>query len=211
MRSDRFHHSNSPSSPIRSLCVFCGASSGLEAAYASAATGFGGLLAKENIELVWGGGNVGLMGKVADGVLAGGGKTFGVIPSFMAERELAHPQATEMVVVDSMHARKAAMADRADGFVALPGGFGTLDELFEILTWAQLHIHTKPVGLLNVRGFFDPLLAMVRHMSVEGFVKTHHLDLLHVEEDPRRLLESMRAHAAPQGDWLGLKLAPESR
>ena len=196
---------------MRSICVFCGASSGLDASYASAAAGFGALLAQEKIELVWGGGNVGLMGILADGVLAGGGSTYGVIPSFMAERELAHPQANEMVVVDSMHARKAAMADRADGFVALPGGFGTLDELFEILTWAQLHIHAKPVGLLNVRGFFNPLLAMVRHMSAEGFVKAHHLDLLHVDEDPWRLLESMRAHAAPQGDWLGLKLAPESR
>ena len=196
---------------MRSICVFCGASSGLDAAYAAAAAGFGGLLAQEGIELVWGGGNVGLMGVLADGVLAGGGRTYGVIPSFMADRELAHPLATEMVVVDSMHARKAAMADRADGFVALPGGFGTLDELFEIITWAQLHIHTKPVGLLNVRGFFDPLLAMVRHMSAEGFVKAHHLDLIHVAEDPKRLLESMRAHAAPQGDWLRQKLAPESR
>ena len=196
---------------MRSICVFCGASSGLDAVYASAAAGFGRLLAQENIELVWGGGDVGLMGILADGVLAGGGQTYGVVPSFMAERELAHPQATEMLIVDSMHARKAAMADRADGFVALPGGFGTLDELFEIITWAQLHIHAKPVGLLNVRGFFDPLLAMVRHMSAEGFIKSHHLDLVHVAEDPKQLLQSMRAHTAPQGDWLGLKLAPDSR
>lgn len=196
---------------MRSICVFCGASAGHDAGYASAAASFGQLLASEGIELVWGGGNVGLMGIVADSVLAEGGRTYGVIPSFMAERELAHPQATEMVVVDSMHARKAAMADRADAFVALPGGFGTLDELFEIVTWAQLHIHAKPVGLLNVRGFFDPLLSMVRHMSAEGFIKAPHLGLLHVAGDSAQLLRAMRAHSAPQGDWLGNKLAPDAR
>ena len=196
---------------MRSICVFCGASSGGDARYAAAAASFGRLLAEENIELVWGGGHVGLMGVVADGVLEAGGRVFGVIPTFMAERELAHPQASEMVVVDSMHARKAAMADRADGFVALPGGFGTLDELFEIVTWAQLHIHSKPVGLLNINGFFDPLLAMVRHMSAEGFVKPDHVELLHVAEAPAQLLQSMRAYSAPQGDWLKQKLSPDGR
>ena len=169
------------------------------------------MLADEGIELVWGGGNVGLMGVLADAVLAAGGRAYGVIPSFMAERELAHPQATELAVVDSMHTRKAAMADRADAFVALPGGFGTLDELFEIVTWAQLHIHAKPVGLLNVQGFFDPLLAMVRHMSEAGFVKPQYLGLLHVGADGPGLLRAMRAYAAPQGDWVAQKLAPGAR
>lgn len=192
---------------MRSICVFCGSSSGRDAAYSAAATSFGELLASQNIELVWGGGNVGLMGIVADSVLAEGGKAYGVIPSFMADRELAHPQATELAVVGSMHIRKAAMADRADGFVALPGGFGTLDELFEIITWAQLHIHAKPIGLLNVRGFFDPLLAMVKHMSQEGFIKVPHLDLIHVADDSATLLQMMRAHTAPRGDWLGHKLS----
>ena len=196
---------------MRSVCVFCGASSGHDPAYALAARRFGEVLAQRGIELVWGAGNVGLMGVLADAVLSHGGRAVGVIPDFMVERELAHTAASEILIVDSMHARKAAMADRADGFVALPGGFGTLDELFEIITWAQLHIHAKPVGLLNVRGFFDPLLAMIRHMSAEGFIKSHHLDLVHVAEDPKRLLQSMRAHTAPQGDWLGLKLAPDSR
>ena len=196
---------------MRSICVFCGASAGRDAAYAAAATAFGGLLAGEGIELVWGGGNVGLMGVLADAVLGAGGRAYGVIPSFMAERELAHPQATEMRVVDSMHARKAAMADRADAFVALPGGFGTLDELFEIVTWAQLHIHAKPVGLLNVQGFYDPLLAMARHMSAAGFVKPQHLGLLHVAADAPGLLRSMRGYAAPEGDWLAQKLAPDAR
>lgn len=196
---------------MRSICVFCGASAGREAAYAAAAAAFGRLLAGEGIELVWGGGNVGLMGMLADAVLGAGGRAYGVIPSFMAERELAHPQATEMRVVDSMHARKAAMADRADAFVALPGGFGTLDELFEIVTWAQLHIHAKPVGLLNVQGFYDPLLAMARHMSAAGFVKPQHLGLLHVAADGAGLLRSMRGYAAPEGDWLAQKLAPDAR
>lgn len=196
---------------MQSICVFCGSSSGHDAAYAAAAMSFGELIARQGIELVWGGGNVGLMGVVADSVLAEGGNAYGVIPSFMADRELAHPQATELEVVSSMHTRKAAMADRADGFVALPGGFGTLDELFEIITWAQLHIHSKPVGLLNVRGFFDPLLAMVRHMSDEGFIKAKHLSLIHVADDPATLLESMLAHTAPGGDWLGQKLSPAER
>lgn len=193
---------------MRSICVFCGSSSGHEAAYASAAASLGDFLAREGVELVWGGGNVGLMGIVADSALAAGGRALGVIPSFMAERELAHPLATELLVVESMHARKAAMAERADGFVALPGGFGTLDELFEIVTWAQLHIHAKPVGLLNVRGFFDPLLTMVRHMASEGFIKQHHLGLLHVANDPKDLVRLMREQAAPEGDWLAQKLSP---
>ena len=191
---------------MRSLCVFCGSSSGVDPRYAEAAAAFGRLLASEDIELVWGGGNVGLMGVLADSVLASGGRTFGVIPSFMAERELAHARTTEMVVVASMHERKAAMAERADGFVALPGGYGTLDELFEILTWAQLQIHKKPVGVLNVGGFFDPLLAMVRHMVECGFIKAPHLELLEVAQQPKHLLAALRAHAAPTGDWLAGKL-----
>ena len=174
--------------------------------YADAAASFGRLLAEQGIELVWGGGNVGLMGVVADAVLAAGGRAYGVIPSFMAERELAHPQATELVVVDSMHARKAAMAERADAFVALPGGFGTLDELFEILTWAQLHIHSKPIGLLNVQGFFDPLLAMVRHMSREGFITARHLALLHEDVHADSLLDAMRRYQPEAGDWVRQKI-----
>lgn len=191
---------------MKSLCVFCGATPGNDSAYREAAHSFGEALARNNIELVWGGGHVGLMGVVADAVLAAGGRAYGVIPTFMAERELAHPDATELVVVSSMHERKAAMADRAEAFVALPGGFGTLDELFEIVTWAQLHIHRKPVGMLNVKGFFDPLMTMVRHMSAEGFIKPHFLDLLHRSPSPTELLAAMNAHRPPEGDWLGQKL-----
>lgn len=196
---------------MRSLCVFCGASSGNDPAYRLAAKAFGETLARRGIELVWGGGHVGLMGVVADATLAAGGRAYGVIPEFMAERELAHTGATEIVVVDSMHSRKAAMADRADAFVALPGGFGTLDELFEIITWAQLHIHKKPVGLLNANGFFGPLIAMVRHMSVEGFVRPHYIDQIYVDAEPERLLDTMGRHTASEGDWVGEKLLHNGR
>ena len=191
---------------MRSVCVFCGASSGHDPAYALAARRFGEVLARHGIELVWGAGNVGLMGVVADAVLSHGGRAVGVIPDFMVERELAHTAASEILIVDSMHARKAAMAERADAFVALPGGFGTLDELFEILTWAQLHIHSKPIGLLNVQGFFDPLLAMVRHMSREGFITARHLALLHEDVHADNLLDAMRRYQPEAGDWVRQKI-----
>ena len=191
---------------MRSICVFCGAAAGQDTAYADAAADFGRLLAGEGIELVWGGGNVGLMGVLADAVLSHGGRAVGVIPDFMVERELAHTAASEILIVDSMHARKAAMAERADAFVALPGGFGTLDELFEILTWAQLHIHSKPIGLLNVQGFFDPLLAMVRHMSREGFITARHLALLHEDVHADSLLDAMRRYQPEAGDWVRQKI-----
>ena len=191
---------------MRSVCVFCGASSGHDPAYALAARRFGEVLAQRGIELVWGAGNVGLMGVLADAVLSHGGRAVGVIPDFMVERELAHTAASEILIVDSMHARKAAMAERADAFVALPGGFGTLDELFEILTWAQLHIHSKPIGLLNVQGFFDPLLAMVRHMSREGFITARHLALLQMNALPEELLDAMRRYQPEEGDWVRQKI-----
>lgn len=194
---------------MQSICVFCGASPGNKPSYREAARAFGETLAARNLELVWGGGNVGLMGTLADAVHAGGGRSYGVIPGFMAERELAHPQASELVVVDSMHARKAAMADRADGFVALPGGLGTLDELFEILTWAQLHIHHKPVGLLDTDGFYTPLLAMIRHMVAEGFVRQPHLDAICVAATPGELLDAMARHQPSRGDWLD-KVRPQA-
>lgn len=187
---------------MKSICVFCGARSGTRPVYRQSAMALGKLLAEQNIELVWGGGDIGLMGIVADATLDAGGRAFGVIPDFMVERELQHRGATEMLVVDSMHTRKAAMADRAEGFIALPGGYGTLDELFEILTWGQLHIHRKPIGLLNVEGFYEPLIAMVQHMVKEGFVKPENLDLFCVGETPAALLAAMRAWRAPAGDWV---------
>ena len=192
---------------MKSVCVFCGASAGLHPAYREAARAFGGRLADEGIELVWGAGNVGLMGEVADAAIAAGGRTFGVIPDFMVERELAHAETTELHVVRTMHERKALMAERADAFVALPGGFGTLDELFEILTWAQLHLHAKPIGLFNVRGFFDPLRTLVGHMVAEGFVRPKHEALFYVDDDASWLLAALRGHQPASGDWVGEKLS----
>lgn len=185
---------------MKSICVFCGASSGHDPVYRNAAAEFGRLLGEQGIELVWGGGHVGLMGVVANAVLAAGGRSFGVIPSFMVERELAHPDSTELLVVDSMHTRKAAMAERADAFVALPGGFGTLDELFEIVTWAQLGLHAKPIGLLDISGFFQPLLGMANHLEREGFVKTPHLGLLCHAGQPDTLLAELHRRSARGSD-----------
>ena len=192
---------------MKSVCVFCGASGGRGPAYREAARAFGVRLAQEGIELVWGAGNVGLMGEVADGALAAGGRTYGVIPDFMVERELAHGLTSELHIVQTMHQRKALMAERADAFVALPGGFGTLDELFEIMTWEQLHLHGKPIGLLNVQGFFDPLLGLLRHMVAEGFVSPKHEALLYVDDDAHRLISTLRAHRPIGGDWVGEKLS----
>lgn len=187
---------------MQSICVFCGASSGHDPQYADAARAFGRLLAREGIELVWGGGHVGLMGIVADAALAEDGRTYGVIPAFMADRELAHPRSTKLRVVDSMHTRKAEMANRAGAFVALPGGIGTLEELFEVFTWAQLGLHDKPIGLLNVGGFFDPLLGMLDHMTQQGFVKPSHLDLICHATTPEALLAQLRARPgkSPSGN-----------
>lgn len=188
-------------SKLDSVCVFCGASPGNKPVYREAAYALGKTLAEQQIGLVWGGGKVGLMGTVADGVLDHGGRAVGVIPTFMMKKELAHPGASEMLEVDSMHTRKALMAERADGFIALPGGLGTFDELFEIMTWAQLHIHAKPIGLLNVQGYFDALLAMVKHAVQEGFVKPANLALFTVADNPPDLLAQMRRQAQPAGEW----------
>jgi uncharacterized protein (TIGR00730 family) len=187
---------------MRSLCVFCGSARGHSIEYAQAARAFGTALAENGIELVWGGGHVGLMGELADAVLDAGGRAQGVIPSFMVERELAHSRASELHVVESMHARKAKMAELADGFALLPGGFGSLEEFFEVLTWAQLHLQQKPIGVLNVAGFFEPLLALLRHLVSEGFVAAPNLSLIEVESEPLALLERLRAYRAPAGDWL---------
>ncbi len=177
---------------MRRVCVFCGSSSGGRPEYAEAARRFGAALAGRGLGLVYGGGHVGLMGVLADAVLAAGGEVVGVIPQALVDRELAHGRLTELLVVDTMHQRKALMADRADAFAALPGGFGTADELFEILTWAQLGLHAKPVGLLNVAGFFAPLLAWVDLAVRDGFLRPEHRDLLAVADEPEALLGLLR-------------------
>lgn len=174
---------------IKSVCVFCGSRVGDNPAYALAASHLGTLLASKNIQLVYGAGNIGLMGVVADACLAANGKVVGVIPTKLVEKEVAHKGLTELIVVESMHERKALMASKSDAFVALPGGFGTCDELFEILTWAQLGIHHKPIGILNTDGFFNPLLAWIDQMIDQGFVKQRFKELLLVAEKPDELME----------------------
>jgi uncharacterized protein (TIGR00730 family) len=183
---------------VASVCVFCGSSAGSAPEYAGAARALGRALAARGLELVYGAGHVGLRGVLADAVLQAGGRVVGFIPRALAGRELAHQGLSELHVVGTMHERKAAMADRAGAFVALPGGFGTADELFEILTWAQLGIHAKPVGLLNVQGYFDPLLAWVERAVQEGFVRDTHRGMLLVGDDPEALLEAvLREPTAP--------------
>jgi uncharacterized protein (TIGR00730 family) len=176
---------------IRRLCVFCGSRSGESEIYAVSARRLGELMAERSFGLVYGGGHIGLMGILADAVLASGGEAIGVIPQNMIDKELAHGKLTQLHVVDTMHQRKALMADLADGFAALPGGFGTADELFEILTWAQLHYHAKPVGLLNINGFFTSLLAWLDHATRDGFLKPKHRRLLIEAKEPEELLDRL--------------------
>ena len=174
---------------VRAVCVFCGSSRGARPEYAEAARRMGVVLAARNLTTVTGAGHVGLMGVLADAALASGGRVVGVIPHGMVERELAHRGLSELHVVETMHQRKALMAERAAAFAALPGGVGTADEFFEIVTWRQLHVHNKPIGLLNVAGFFDPLLAWLDRTVTEGFLRSKHRGLLHVADEPETLLD----------------------
>jgi uncharacterized protein (TIGR00730 family) len=188
---------------IKSLCLFCGASPGTNPAYHAAAKHFGETLAARNIQLVYGGGSVGLMGIAADACLARGGEVIGVIPSLLMEKEVGHRGVTKMHVVETMHERKALMTDISDGFIALPGGYGTLDELFESLTWLQLAYHRKPIGLLNVEGFFDGLLAFLDHARDERFLREMHRDSLQVDTNLDALIDKLREAEAPDtGKWL---------
>lgn len=181
---------------VRSLCVYCGSSAGSHPEYAEQARAFGSAMAKRGIALIYGGGNVGLMGIVADAVLAGGGKATGVIPRQLVEREVAHKGLTELVVVDTMHQRKTRMFELADAFVALPGGFGTMDEMFEMLTWAQLGLHHYPCAFLDVRGYYRDLRAMMNRMVDDGFVRGQQRDNLWFGEDSDALFEWMHDYAA---------------
>jgi hypothetical protein len=188
---------------IKSLCVYCGSNSGSRPAYGDAARSLGNLLARRGIRLVYGGGRVGLMGIIADAVLAGGGEVIGVIPESLFAKEVAHLGLRDLRVVPSMHERKAIMADLADAFVALPGGFGTLEEFAEILTWAQLGLHRKPHGLLNIANFYDPLLAFFDHAVAENFIRQAHRDLVIADTDPARLLDSLATVHPPNLDkWI---------
>lgn len=179
------------SGPLRSVTVFCGSSSGTDPAHAACAAALGELLVEQDIALVYGGGRVGLMGIVADAVLAAGGSVTGVIPQHLWDKEVGHAGLTELLIVDSMHERKLAMADRGDAFVALPGGIGTLEELAEALTWTQLGIHAKPVGVVDVGGFYGPLLAFLDRSVAEGFMRPHHREMLLSADDPATLLDRL--------------------
>jgi uncharacterized protein (TIGR00730 family) len=176
---------------MKSLCVYCGASIGRLDIYASGARALAKAMVDRNIELVYGGGNVGLMGVIADEVMRLGGRATGVIPQALVDKEVAHNALTRLHVVRNMHERKALMADLSDGFVAMPGGIGTLEELFEIFTWSQLGFHTKPIGLLNVNGFYDGLTGFLKHVVDEGFLKQKQAGLLIAENDPDPLLARM--------------------
>jgi len=179
---------------IKSLCVYCGSSSGAHPGYVEAATAFGTRLANEGIALVYGGGKVGLMGTVADAVLAAGGRVIGVIPRQLVEKEVAHKGLTELHVVETMHQRKTRMYELSDAFVALPGGFGTMDEMFEMLTWAQLGLHSYPCAFLDVRGFYKGLGASMDHMVAEGFVKREQRDQVWFGENVDDLFDWMRQY-----------------
>lgn len=182
---------------IGSLCVFCGSSVGSKPAYLGAAIALGKVLAENKIKLVFGGGRVGLMGAIADATLNNGGQAIGVIPQHLVDREVAHQGLTELRVVQSMHERKALMADLSDGFVAMPGGLGTLEEFFEVWTWGQLGLHSKPYALLNVNGFYDPLVQFIDQLVVEKFVKPEHRRMLIIESDAVKLPERMASLPTP--------------
>jgi uncharacterized protein (TIGR00730 family) len=182
---------------LSSICVFTGSNPGRNPAFAGAARAFGRLIGERGIALVFGGGRVGLMGQVADGCLAAGGSVTGVIPRALQEREVGHDGLSELHVVETMHERKALMASLSDAFVALPGGIGTCEELFEVWTWAQLGQHAKPVGLLNVAGFYDPLIGFIGRMIGDGFLRADHAGILKVETDGAALLAALAAYEPP--------------
>ncbi len=182
---------------MNSVCIFCGSSEGARPAYVGAAREMGAEMARRGLTLVYGGGRVGLMGAVADAALGEGGEVVGVMPGALVSKEISHKGLTKLHVVGSMHERKMLMNDLSDGFVALPGGFGTLEEFFEALSWAQLGIHAKPCALLDVDGFWGPLDSLLDHAVDEGFVHPDHRSLVLTESDPARLLDAMGRHTPP--------------
>ncbi len=177
--------------PIKRICVFCGSNTGARSVYTNAAQQLGKVIVSQGMGLVYGGGSIGLMGVIADAVLREKGNVIGVIPHALSAKEFAHPGLTELRMVSSMHERKAMMAKLSDAFIAMPGGFGTFDELFEILTWAQLGLHTKPIGLLNVEGYFDLLLMFINHVLEERFIQAKHRQMIITSHDPEELLSEI--------------------
>lgn len=182
---------------LKSLTVFCGSSAGTDKKFELEAYRLGKTMADEKIELIYGGAIVGLMGTVANGVMENGGKAIGVLPYFLRDKEIAHNNLTELIMVDTMHERKTKMNELSDGVIALPGGFGTLEELFEMLTWAQLGLHRKPIALLNTNGFYDELLSLLQNMVDKGFLKPINKEMLLVSDDVERLILLMKEYNAP--------------
>lgn len=187
---------------MKTLCVYCGSSSGLTPRYADAARRLAEALVERNLALVYGGGNIGLMGVIADEVMRLGGQATGVIPAVLLNREVGHQGLSHLHVVGNMHERKAMMAELSDGFIAMPGGIGTLEELFEVLTWSQLGFHDKPIGVLNVDGYYDALLAFIQHMVTQGFLKPQQASLLMVEAEASSLLDRFQSFEAQPHDKL---------
>ncbi len=187
---------------MKSICVYCGSSMGIAAGYAEAARALAREMVQNNIALVYGGGNVGLMGVIADAVMRQGGEVTGIIPKALLDKEVGHHGLTRLHIVKNMHERKAMMAQLSDGFIAMPGGIGTLEELFEALTWSQLGLHEKPIGLLNVDGFYDGLLTFLKHQVSQGFLKAHQADLLMHESEPAVLLNRFKSFVPHQREPL---------
>ncbi len=190
----------------QSICVFCGSSTGIRPIYARIARFLGAELARQGVSLVYGGGRVGLMGIVADAVLETGGRVIGVIPDALATKEIAHDRLTELHVVSGMHERKALMATKSSAFLTLPGGIGTLEEFFEILSWGALGIHQKPIGILNVDGYFDPLIALLEHGIAEQFIQPGSLHSLIVSDNPATLIANLLAYVPPAAAPRWIKL-----
>lgn len=188
---------------MKSITVFCGSSFGTDDIFKDQAFLLGQTLAQQHIQLIYGGADVGLMGAVADGTLSEGGKAIGVLPHFLQSKEIAHKNLTELIIVETMHERKTKMNDLSDGVIVLPGGYGTLEEFFEMITWAQLGLHTKPIGILNINGFYDDLIRLVQTMVDKGFLKLVNRDMLLVSASIDELLEKMRSYEAPTvGKWI---------
>jgi uncharacterized protein (TIGR00730 family) len=183
------------------VCVFCGSSPGTDPAYLAAAEHVGRTLAERDVGLIYGGAGVGTMGALADAALAAGGRVTGVIPQSLVDREIAHPRLSELYVVADLHERKAKMASLADAFLVLPGGAGTLEELFEVFTWAQLGLHHKPIALLDVAGYYQPMLRFMDHMAGQGFLRREYRDMLIVDTDVTEVLDRYSDHRTPQDKW----------
>ncbi len=199
---------NTPDSANLTICVFAGSSPGARPEYTAAASALGKLLGKAGIRVIYGGGNIGLMGELADATLLAGGRIIGVIPEALVEKELAHQGLTKLIIVRGMHDRKARMAELANAFIALPGGAGTLEELFEVWTWSQLGYHNKPIGILNIAGYYEPLITLIDHLVAERFLNKDYRQQLCIASEPEELLKLVRRYVAPAAKWADRRKFP---